>query len=149
MVESAQLTLRSAGRDGRLGLRAPIKLLALFALSLLLMAPASADDLIAQWLQQDEVSGQTEEVRPDLNAITDEQWREMFAIGRARPDAFAQSQTNTFLVWLAILTAALALLVGGIRNWTEALEQWGPRRVQAELSRARTRFVSLYKRRGD
>ena len=80
------------------------------------MAPASADDLIAQWLQQDEVSGQTEEVRPDLNAITDEQWREMFAIGRARPDAFAQSQTNTFLVWLAILTAALALLVGGIKG---------------------------------
>ena len=113
------------------------------------MAPASADDLIAQWLQQDEVSGQTEEVRPDLNAITDEQWREMFAIGRARPDAFAQSQTNTFLVWLeifaigreqpdafahllvkhgsksqtdiflvwlAILTAALALLVGGIQG---------------------------------
>ena len=102
------------------------------------MAPASADDLIAQWLQQDDVSGQTEEVRPDLNAITDEQWREMFAIGREQPDAFAhllvehgsKSQTDIFLVWLAILTAALALLVGGIRNWTEALEKWGPRRVQ-------------------
>lgn len=106
------------------------------------MAPASADDLIAQWLQQDEVSGQTEEVRPDLNAITDEQWREMFAIGREQPDAFAhllvehgsKSQTDTFLIWLAILTAALALPVGVFRNWTEALEKWGPRRVQAELS---------------
>jgi hypothetical protein len=107
-----------------LGPRAPIKLLALFALSLLLMAPASADDLIAQWLQQDDVSGQTEEVRPDLNAITDEQWREMLAIGREQPDAFAhllvehgsKSQTDIFLVWLAILTAALALLVGGIKG---------------------------------
>ena len=87
------------------------------------MAPASADDLIAQWLQQDEVSGQTEEVRPDLNAITDEQWREMFAIGREQPDAFAhllvehgsKSQTDIFLVWLAILTAALALF-GGIKG---------------------------------
>ena len=96
------------------------------------MAPASADDLIAQWLQQDEASGRAQEVRPDLNAITDEQWREMFAIGREQPDAFAHLlvQTDTFLVWLAILTAALALLVGGIRNWTEALEKWGPRRVQ-------------------
>ena len=92
------------------------------------MAPASADDLIAQWLQQDDVSGQTEEVRPDLNAITDEQW--MFAVGREQPDAHLLVQTDTFLVWLAILTAALALLVGGIRNWTEALEKWGPRRVQ-------------------
>ena len=88
------------------------------------MAPASADDLIAQWLQYDEVSGQTEEVRPDLNAITDEQWREMFAIGREQPDAFAhllvehgsKSQTDIVLVWLAILTAALALLVGGIKG---------------------------------
>jgi hypothetical protein len=47
----------------------------LLALSLLLSAPAGAeDDLIAQWLQQDEARGQAQDVRPDLNAITDEQW---------------------------------------------------------------------------
>jgi hypothetical protein len=97
---------------------------AFFALSLLLMTPASADDLIAQWLQQDEVNGHTEEVRPDLNAITDEQWREMFTTAREQPDAFAhllvehgsKSQTDIFLVWLAILTTGLALLVGGIKG---------------------------------
>jgi hypothetical protein len=109
-----------------LGPPAPTKFAALFALSLLLATPASADDLIAQWLKQDEASGQTEEVRPDLNSITDEQWRDMFTIGREQPDAFGRllveyggkSQTDIFPVWLAILTAALALLVGGIKGST-------------------------------
>jgi hypothetical protein len=105
----------------------------LLALSLLLSAPAGAeDDLIAQWLQQDEARGQAQDVRPDLNAITDEQWREMFAIGREQPDAFAnlpvepgsKSQTEIFPVWLAILTAALALLVvGGIKGVSEIRRQ--------------------------
>ena len=125
MVELPQLELRSARQAKRLAPPAPIKLVALFALSLFLTAPASADDLIAQWLQQNEASGQTEEVRADLNAITDEQWKEMFTIGREQPDAFAhllvgngrsRSQMDIFLVWLAILTAVLALLVGVIKG---------------------------------
>ena len=124
--------MRAARPVGRLGPPAPIKLLALFALSLLLVEPASADDLIAQWLQQDEASGRAQEVRPDLNAITDEQWREMFTIGREQPHAFAhllvehgsKSQTDIFPVWLAILTAALALLVGGIKGSAGIRRQW-------------------------
>jgi hypothetical protein len=126
LVESPQLELRSARQAKRLAPPAPIKLVALFALSLFLTAPASADDLIAQWLQQNEASGQTEEVRADLNAITDEQWKEMFTIGREQPDAFAhllvgngrsRPQVDIFFpVGLAILTAVLALLVGGIKG---------------------------------
>jgi hypothetical protein len=109
-----------------LGPPAPAKSAALFTLSLLLATPASADDPIAQWLKQDEASGQTEELRPDLNAITQEQWRDMFTIGREQPDAFGRllveyggkSQRDIFPVWLAILTAALALLVGSIKGST-------------------------------
>ena len=48
----------------------------------------------------------------------------MFTIGREQPDAFAhllvehmsKSQTDISPVWLAILTAALALLVGKIKG---------------------------------
>ena len=96
------------------------------------MAPASADDLIAQWLQQDDVSGQTEEVRPDLNSITDEQWRDIFTISREPPDAAfgrllveygGKSQKDIFPVWLALLTAAVGLLIGGITGSTRIRRQ--------------------------
>jgi hypothetical protein len=128
LVKSAKLRLRSARRLGRSGPPAATKSAALLGLSLLLATPASADDLITQWLKQDEAGSQTEEVRPDLNSITDEQWRDMFTIGGEQPDAFGRllvehgnrSQTDTFPVWLAILTAALAILVGvGIKGSTQ------------------------------
>jgi hypothetical protein len=59
-------------------------LVALRALLILLAlgVPASADDPIAEWLKQDEVDSQIDEVRPDLNALTDQQLQEMFRIGR-------------------------------------------------------------------
>jgi hypothetical protein len=88
--------------------------------------------LIAQWLKQDEATGQTEEVRPDLNSITDEQWRDIFTIGREPPDAAfgrllveygGKSQTAIFPVWLALLTAALGLLIGGIKGSTRIRRQ--------------------------
>src|SRR5262245_18362287 len=59
------------------------------ALLILLMlgVPASAQDPIAEWLKQDEVEGQIDEVRPDLNALTDQQLQEMFRIGREQVDS--------------------------------------------------------------
>src|SRR4029078_4655776 len=51
------------------------KLAALFALVVLSVTPASADDLIEQWLKKDEASAQTVEARTDLNALTDGQWK--------------------------------------------------------------------------
>ena len=56
------------------------KLAALFALVVLSGTPASADDLIEQWLKKDEASAQTVEARPDLNALTDEQWNELLSL---------------------------------------------------------------------
>ena len=45
--------------------QASSKLAALFALVVLSVTPASADDLIEQWLKKDEASAQTVEARPD------------------------------------------------------------------------------------
>lgn len=120
MVKLAKLRLRSERRLASSGPPAATKSAALLGLSLLLATPANADDLITQWLKQDEAGGQTEQVRPDLNSITDEQWRDMFTIGREQSGGFRRllveygnrSQTEAFPVRLAILIAALALLVG-------------------------------------
>ena len=62
------------------------RLTALFVLLVWSATPANADDLIEQWLKQDEISGQTLEARQDLNALTDEQWNEIFKIRLDQPD---------------------------------------------------------------
>ena len=74
------------------------KLAALFALVVLSVTPASADDLIEQWLKKDEASAQTVEARPDLNALTDEQWNEIFKFGReeAEPVEYARKHRRAF-----------------------------------------------------
>ena len=40
---------------------------------LTLGVPVHADDPIAEWLKQDESDDQNDQVRPDLNALTDQQ----------------------------------------------------------------------------
>jgi hypothetical protein len=75
--------------SGRPSRRRPVEhsnLAALFALVVLWVTPASADDPIQQWLKKDETSAQTVEARPDLNALTDEQWNEIFKFGREQAE---------------------------------------------------------------
>ena len=66
-VELAQRMAHS-GRPSRRRPAEHSKLAALFALVVLSVTPASADDLIEQWLKKDEASAQIVEARPDLNA---------------------------------------------------------------------------------
>jgi hypothetical protein len=94
------------------------KLAALFALVVLSVTPASADDLIEQWLKKDEASAQTVEARPDLNALTDEQWNEIFKFGReqAEPVEYARETPVRILpLWLAALVVACGIVIGGVK----------------------------------
>ncbi len=94
------------------------KLAALFALVVLSVTPASADDLIEQWLKKDEASAQTVEARPDLNALTDEQWNEIFKFGReqAEPVEYArETPTRSLTLWLAALVVACGIVIGGVK----------------------------------
>jgi len=89
--------------------------------------PATADDLIEKWLRQDESSGQVDVVRQDLNALTNEEWRDIFDIGSKQPDAelgrlllerAAATPTHVFSAWLAALAAAFAMMIGGTKART-------------------------------
>jgi len=86
--------------------------------------PATADDLIEKWLRQDESSGQVDVVRQDLNALTNEEWRDIFDIGSRQPDAELSRRlleradatpTHVFSAWLAALAAAFTIMIGGSR----------------------------------
>jgi hypothetical protein len=102
-------------------------LAALLALFVLWAPPATADDLIEQWLRQDESSGQVDVVRQDLNAFTNEEWKDIFDIGSKQPDAelgrlllerAAATPTHVFSAWLAALAAAFAMMIGGTKART-------------------------------
>src|SRR3954471_6968506 len=80
LTERAQRIARSKSQSTRSRPAKKSKLVILFVLLHFSPAPASADDLIAQWLRQDE-GAQTDEARQDLNALTDERWNEIFKIG--------------------------------------------------------------------
>ena len=82
------------------------------------VTPASADDLIEQWLKKEEASAQTVEARPDLNALTDEQWNETFKLGReqAEPVEYArETPTRSLPLWLAALVVACGIVIGGVK----------------------------------
>jgi hypothetical protein len=48
---------------------------------------ARADDPIGQWLKQEKADGQNNEVRPDLNALTDQQLRDIFKVWPEQADS--------------------------------------------------------------
>ena len=115
-VELAQRMAHS-GRPSRRRPAEHSKLAALFALVVLSVTPASADDLIEQWLKKDEASAQIVEARPDLNALTDEQWHEIFKFGReqAEPVEYArETPTRILPLWLATLVVA-GIVIGGVK----------------------------------
>ena len=116
-VELAQRMAHS-GRPSRRPRAEHSKFGALFALVVLSVTPASADDLIEQWLKKDEASAQTVEARPDLNALTDEQWNEIFKFGReqAEPVEYArETPTRSLPLWLAALVVACGIVIGGVK----------------------------------
>jgi len=88
---------------------------------LALGAPARADDPIAEWLKQDEAGSQDEEVRPDLNALTDQQLRDMFKVGREHVDGpqrielGGEERTRVLYIWLVAIAAGLGAVIGTVK----------------------------------
>ena len=127
MVGSAPHTRTFAVPRDRLRPGERSKLAALLTLIVLWATPATADDLIEKWLRQDESSGQVDVVRQDLNALTNEEWRDIFDIGSRQPDAELSRRlleradatpTHVFSAWLAALAAAFTTMIGGIKART-------------------------------
>ena len=127
MVGSAPHTRTFAVPRDRLRPGERSKLAALLTLIVLWATPATADDLIEKWLRQDESSGQVDVVRQDLNAFTNEEWKDIFDIGSKQPDAelgrlllerAAATPTHVFSAWLAALAAAFAMMIGGTKART-------------------------------
>ena len=123
LAERAQRIAHSKSRTLRSRPAEKSKLVMLFVLLLFSPAPASADDLIAQWLRQNE-GAQTDEARQDLNALTDERWNEIFKIGLEQPDAELgrlllergrETPTQVLSLWLAALVVACGLVIGGVK----------------------------------
>ena len=84
-VELAQRMAHS-GRPSRRRPAEHSKLAALFALVVLSVTPASADDLIEQWLKKDEASAQIVEARPDLNAPRMSSGTKSSSLGASKPN---------------------------------------------------------------
>jgi hypothetical protein len=88
---------------------------------LALGVPASADDPIAEWLKQDEVDSQIDEVRPDLNALTDHQLQEMFTIGREQVDSHQAIQRQdeehkpALYIWLIAIAVGIAAMIAAVK----------------------------------
>jgi hypothetical protein len=101
-------------------------LAALLALLILLLpsAPARADDPIAQWLKQDESDGQNDEVRPDLNALTDQQLQDIFNVGREQANSHqlierrSEERTPVLYIWLLAIAAGFGAVIGAIKAGT-------------------------------
>ena len=97
--------------------RAFVALLILLALGV----PASAQDPIAEWLKQDEVEGQIDDVRPDLNALTDQQLQEMFRIGREQVDSpqlierGGEDHKSVLYIWLIAIAVGIAAMLAAVK----------------------------------
>jgi hypothetical protein len=127
LVGAAPHTPTFAVPRDRLRPGARSKLAALLAMIVLWTTPATGDDLIEKWLRQDESSGQVDVVRQDLNALKNEEWRDIFDIGSRQPDAELSRRlleradatpTHVFSAWFAALAAAFTIMIGGIKART-------------------------------
>jgi hypothetical protein len=113
-----QECFRSAFTTKR-GLIALKVLLILLALGV----PASADDPIAEWLKQDEVDSQNDKVRPDLNALTDQQLQDIFRIGREQVDSPQLIQRGDeehksvlyIWIWLIAIAAGIVAMIAAVK----------------------------------
>jgi len=94
-----------------------VALLILLALGV----PASADDPIAEWLKQDEVDSQIDKVRPDLNALTDQQLQDIFKIGREQVDNHqliergGEDHKPVLYIWVIAITVGIAAMIAAVK----------------------------------
>jgi hypothetical protein len=134
MVTSAYCRHRRR-RNSRLALTEKCHLAALVALVVLAVcAPARAADSIEELLKQDEI-GENDEVRRDLNALTEEQWEYYFKVGRPQTDiehggqlterrseshlieCESEEHIRVVYIWLAVLVAAFGTAIGAFKAW--------------------------------
>ena len=101
-------------------------LVALRALLILLAlgVPARAQDPIVEWLKQDEVDSQIDEVRPDLNALTDQQLRNIFNIFKIEreqvesPQLIARGGEDhkpVLYIWLIAIAVGIAAMIAAVK----------------------------------
>jgi hypothetical protein len=84
-------------------------------------APVHADDPIAQWLKQDESDSQNDQVRPDLHALTEEQWHYYFKVEQKQPDIElggqlivreSEERPRVLYIWVAAIAAGVGMAIG-------------------------------------
>ena len=121
MVTSAQCRPHRRQEDLR---SAPCHFAALLPLVVLLAAgvPALAADSIEELLHQDEADGDNDALRPDLNALTEEQWQYYFKVERKQPDIELQlivreseERPRVLYIWVAAIAAGFAMAIGAIQ----------------------------------
>jgi hypothetical protein len=121
MVTSAQCRPHRRQEDSR---SAPCHFAALLPLVVLLAAgvPALAADSIEELLHQDEADGDNDALRPDLNALTEEQWQYYFKVERKQPDIELQlivreseERPRVLYIWVAAIAAGFGMAIGAIQ----------------------------------
>jgi len=121
MVTSAQCRPHRRQEDSR---SVPCHFAALLPLVVLLAAgvPALAADSIEELLHQDEADGDNDALRPDLNALTEEQWQYYFKVERKQPDIELQlivreseERPRVLYIWVAAIAAGFGMAIGAIQ----------------------------------
>jgi hypothetical protein len=83
--------------------------------------PVHADDPIAEWLKQDESDNQNDQVRPDLHALTDQQLKAIFTIGRDRADSHelieggSEGYPRVLYIWFVTIAAGFGAVIGAFK----------------------------------
>ena len=121
MVTSAQCRPHRRQEDSR---SVPCHFAALLPLVVLLAAgvPALAADSIEELLHQHEADGDNDALRPDLNALTEEQWQYYFKVERKQPDIELQlivreseERPRVLYIWVAAIAAGFGMAIGAIQ----------------------------------
>ena len=95
--------------------------LAAALLILLTLGPVHADDPIAEWLKQDETDDQYDQVRPDLHALTDQQLKDIFKIGRDQADSHelieggSEEYPRVLYIWFVTIAAGFGAVIGAVK----------------------------------
>ena len=121
MVTSAQCRPHRRQEDSR---SVPCHFAALLPLVVLLAAgvPALAADSIEELLHQHEADDDNDALRPDLNALTEEQWQYYFKVERKQPDIELQlivregeERPRVLYIWVAAIAAGFGMAIGAIQ----------------------------------
>ena len=126
MGTSAQCRPDQRARDSRTTEKRNLSALLVLVALLAAGAPALAANSIEEWLQLDEASGPNDELRPDLDALTEAQWEYYFKVGRKQTDTALDSQlieresekrTSVLYIWIATIAAGFGMAIGTIKAW--------------------------------